>query len=194
MPIAIFVVAKFVRAYLWPIWTLSTLSNVPPISVQNIFDTFGIPKLLYFCLLHFFQGQLLCVMDVRKNWNRWWASFPLSYDDGNSTHITYRLFCTSSTYLIGAQFGIIYRTALQICAGKLQWNYSQKNVILKNCSFLLLVILHCIFYKLKIVILALFSCSLFCIELNAHITSFHCIFKNATKNCKNWTKKLQIHT
>ena len=84
--------------------------------------------------------------------------------------------------------------ALQICAGKLQRKYIEKTVLLKNCSFLLLNILHCIFYKLKIVILALFSCSLFCIELNAHITSFHCIFKNATKNCKNWTKKLQIHT
>ena len=59
-----------------------------------------------------------------------------------------------------------------------QWNYSgsafKKTVILNNYRSLLLTYVRCIFYKLKIVILTLFSCSLFCIELNVHITSFHC--------------------
>ena len=67
-----------------------------------------------------------------------------------------------------------YLPALQICAVKLQWKCIEKTVILKNYSSLLLTFVRCIFYKLKIVILTLFSCSLFCIELNAHITSFHC--------------------
>ena len=63
--------------------------------------------------------------------------------------------------------------ALQICAVELQWKCIEKTVILKNYMSLLLTFVHCIFYKLKIVILALFSCILFCIELNAHITGFH---------------------
>ena len=63
---------------------------------------------------------------------------------------------------------------LQICAVKLQWKCIEKNCNFEKLQFILLTIVHCIFYKLKIVILALFSCSLFCIELNAHITSFHC--------------------
>jgi len=63
-------------------------------------------------------------------------------------------------------------STLQICAVELQWKCIKKTVILKNYSSLLLTLVCCIFYKLKIVILELFSCSLFCIELNAHITSF----------------------
>ena len=59
-----------------------------------------------------------------------------------------------------------------------QWNYSgsafKKILFLKKYSFLLLTYVRCIFYKLKIVSLTLFSCSLFYIELNVHITSFHC--------------------
>ena len=65
-------------------------------------------------------------------------------------------------------------STLQICAVKLQWKCIEKTVILKNYSSLLLTYVRCIFYKLKIVSLTLFSCSLFCIELNVHITSFHC--------------------
>ena len=64
--------------------------------------------------------------------------------------------------------------ALQICAVELQWKCIEKTVILKNYRSLLLTFVRCIFYKSKIVILALFPCSPFCIELNAHITSFHC--------------------
>ena len=75
--------------------------------------------------------------------------------------------------------------ALQICAVGLQWKCIEKTVILKNYSSLLLTFVRCIFYKLKIVILALFSCSLFCIELSAHITSFHCFLRIQQKNCKN---------
>ena len=47
--------------------------------------------------------------------------------------------------------------ALQICTVELQWKYIEKTVLLKNYSFLLLIILHCIFHMLKIVTLALFS-------------------------------------
>ena len=65
-------------------------------------------------------------------------------------------------------------TTLQICAVELQWKCIKKTVISKNYSSLQLTLDCCIFYNLKIVILELFSCSLFCIELNANITSFHC--------------------
>ena len=70
-----------------------------------------------------------------------------------------------------------FEATLQICAVELQWKCIEKTVILKNYSILLLTFVGCIFYKLKIVILALFSCSLFCIELNAHITGFHCFLE-----------------
>ena len=48
-------------------------------------------------------------------------------------------------------------TTLQICAVELQWNYIGKTAFLKDYSFLLLTILHCIFHKFKIVILAFFT-------------------------------------
>ena len=51
-----------------------------------------------------------------------------------------------------------YFCALQICTVELQWKCIEKTVILKNYSFLLLTYIPCIFYKLKIVILTLFSC------------------------------------
>ena len=91
----------------------------------------------------------------------------LNQDSANFCHrkvtlkIRFMSFSTSST--------------LQICAVELQWKCIKKTVILKNYSSLLLTLVCCIFYKLKNVILELFSCSIFCIELNAHITSFRCI-------------------
>ena len=83
--------------------------------------------------------------------------------------------------------------ALQICAVELQWKCIEKTVILKNYSYLLLTFARCIFYKLKIVILTLFSCSLFCIELNAHITSFHC-FSEYNKKTVKIKKMAKIHS
>ena len=72
------------------------------------------------------------------------------------------------------------RARLQICAVELQWKYIEKTVILKNCSSLLLTFVRCIFYKLKIVLLTLFSCSLFCINWMLIIQVFT-VFKNTTK-------------
>ena len=65
-------------------------------------------------------------------------------------------------------------TALQIYAVELQWKCIKKTAILKNYSFLLLTYVQCIFYKLKIVILTLFSCYKFSLFL-----------KIQQKNCKN---------
>ena len=71
----------------------------------------------------------------------------------------------------------------QICTVELQWKYI--------CSFLLLTVLHCIFYKLKIVILALFSmqsilhwieCSYYKFTLLSRIQQKTC--KIEPKNCK----------
>ena len=85
------------------------------------------------------------------------------------------------------------QTTLQICAVELQWKCIEKTVILKNYSSLLLTFVRCIFYKLKIVILALFSCSLFCIELNAHIASFH-YFSEYKKKTVKIEKIAKIHS
>ena len=85
-----------------------------------------------------------------------------------------------------------FEATLQICAVELQWKCIEKTVILKNYSSLLLTFVRCIFYKLKIVILTLFSCSLFCIELIAHITSFHCFQEYNKKTVKN-KKIAKIH-
>ena len=53
-------------------------------------------------------------------------------------------------------WGFLVRS-LQICAVELQWKCIQKTVILKNYSSLLLTFVRCIFFKLNIVILTLFS-------------------------------------
>ena len=74
-----------------------------------------------------------------------------------------------------------------------QWKCIQKTIILKNYSSLLLIYVRCIFYKLKIVILTLFSCSLFCIGLNVHITSFHCVLEYNKKTVKI-KKMAKIHS
>jgi hypothetical protein len=83
-------------------------------------------------------------------------------------------------------------TTLQICAVELQWKYIEKTVILKNYSSLLLTIVHCIFNKVKSVILTLFSFSLFCIESIAHITSFQC-FQEYNKKTVKIEKIAKIH-
>ena len=67
---------------------------------------------------------------------------------------------------------------------ELQWKCIEKTVILENYSSLVLTFVRCIFYNLKIVILTLFACNLFCIELIAHITSFHCIQEYNKKTVK----------
>jgi hypothetical protein len=60
---------------------------------------------------------------------------------------------------VGSGFGdfrVFAHSTLQICAVKLQWKCIKKTVILKNYSSLLLTLVCCIFYKLKIVILEFF--------------------------------------
>ena len=71
-------------------------------------------------------------------------------------------------------------------------------VYLKNCNFEKLQFFTvdlCSLYllRLKIVILTLFSCSLFCIELNVHITSFHCFYEYNKKTVKI-KKMAKIHS
>ena len=82
--------------------------------------------------------------------------------------------------------------ALQMCAVELQWKCIEKTIILKNYSYLLLTFARCIFYKLKIVILTSFSCTLFCIEWIAHITIFYCFQEYNKKTVKN-KKIAKIH-
>ena len=93
---------------------------------------------------------------------------------------------TSATHSFKAVNTIVSFAYLLLSYSKFEWSALQicalnKTVILKNYSSLLLTLVCCIFYKLKIVILELFSCNLFCIELNVNITSFHCFFNTIKK-------------